>query len=421
MSKIKVIIISVLTTLYAIQSHAMVYDNRYFPLILKPYIVTEGRPSHVAGSLFMCTGSKAMGLNEEDVGIPELNGKFDLRQLSESFVELNIPNPLRSELRTYDIPFTVNGVIQSQGFSFAYQQQITDIFSMGFNWFFMRSYSRQEFAVDLSKNLGQVTDAQEMDDTRRQMFKQIGLVQSHADQFGMGDLDVYARFGYSWPYTFKFRRIDFDGKVGVLIPAGVTHNNNVPASVPFGGDGFWGMYAQIDNEYELREDLTFGFLARAQKRFQQTRCERVPILLTQYQGEPNRSKPVPKIFAPIVTPVRINPGVTLAFSPYIMIENLRKGLGARVQYTLTKHWQDAWHQVNCASGATPLDLRVIQELSGWKSDYMTLSIFYDFGKVKVKRFFEPIVLFSWDIPSLFFSAEKAATTHKISLGIEFNF
>lgn len=421
MSKIRIIIVSIAAALCIMRSHAMVYDNRYFPLILKPYITTEGRPSHAAGSLFMCTGSKAMGLNEEDIGIPELNGKLDLRQLSESFVELHIPDALRSELRAYDIPFTVNGVIQSQGFAFAYQQQITDIFSLGFNWFFMRSYSRQEFIVDLSRDLSKVTDAQEMDDTRRQMFKQIGLIESHADQFGMGDLDVYTRFGYSWPYTFKFRRIDFDGRVGVLIPAGVTHSNNVPASVPFGGDGFWGMYVQIDNEYELREDLTFGMLARVQKRFPQNRCERVPILLTKYQGEPQRSKPVPKIFAPIVAPVRINPGVTLAFSPYIMMENLRKGLGARVQYTLTKHWQDSWRDVDCGSRATPLDLRVIEELSGWKSDYMTLSIFYDFGKVKAQRFFDPIVTFSWDIPSLFFSAEKTATTHKISLGIEFNF
>src|ERR1700722_13157965 len=116
---------------------AMVYDNRFFPLIKQPFIIVDGRPSHGSANLFIITGSKAIGTVEEEIGIPELFGKFDLRQISNAVTLLGLPNPLPSELRALNFPFRVEGVLQGQGLAFAYEQATFDWLKLGINWFFM--------------------------------------------------------------------------------------------------------------------------------------------------------------------------------------------------------------------------------------------------------------------------------------------
>ncbi len=386
---------------------AMVYDNRFFPLIKQPFLIVDGRPSHGSSSLFIMTGSKAIGTVEEEIGIPELFGKFDLKQISNAVTRLGLPNPLRSELQTLNFPYRVEGVLQAQGLSFAYEQATFDWLKLGMNWFFMNVSSRQEFFLDTARLFPGASPI-ELDEARRTMFQELGFSQANAQQFGLSDLDVYARFGYQWCYALKFRRIDAGARLGMLVPTGVTTKLNSPASVPFGGNGFWGIYGQLDGEFELKEDLTAGFYTRVSKRFAQTKIQRLPI-----EGEP-------QIFGATCGPVNINPGLTFVFSPYVCLENLRAGMGARLLYTLTKHWADCWKNASNPQGI-PVKLGEVNALNEWKTDYVTLNVFYDFGKVKECRGLNPVIFFAWDIPSLLFASERAATTHRISLGVELNF
>jgi uncharacterized membrane protein (UPF0136 family) len=128
----------------------------------------------------------------------------------------------------------------------------------------------------------------------------------------------------------------------------------------------------------------------------------------------------PYVFGGVVGPARVNPGVTFAFSSYLSFENLRKGLGARVQYTAEVHACDSWTDMR-TNKTVPVNLVNVIELSGWAADYMTLNVFYDFGKVKVKRGFDPIVTFAWDIPVSLLVGRSVVRMNKISLGVEFNF
>src|SRR5204863_7772461 len=111
---------------------------------------------------------------------------------------------------------------------------------------------------------------------------------------------------------------------------------------------------------------------------------------------------------------------TFIFSPYAYAENLRAGLGLGVQYTVTVHQKDTWENP-IVDPTIPVDLKDTQGLSYWGSDYFTLNVFYDFGKEKLCRSFDPIISFRWDIPVMFSPTKNSAKTNRVSVGIEFVF
>ncbi len=105
----------------------------------------------------------------------------------------------------------MNGKLQGQGAQFFYHQAITRHFSLGFSWFFMRVNSSLDFALkndSPTDNNGPrlvygPSDRQELDNELRSMFRTIGIVHSHADQAGFGDVDAYLRLGNIWKYTLN--------------------------------------------------------------------------------------------------------------------------------------------------------------------------------------------------------------------------
>lgn len=393
---------------------AMIFDNRFFPFIQKPYITVDGRSSYATIDFFLTEANSAIGKDKRDVGIPELYGPYDQGELAQAFVAAGMPNPLKSEWQGKKIPWRLEGKIKSQGSTFSYRQKVSGPFYVGLDGYFMRLDSWQEFFLtkDAKNNLSLTpSDIIELDDTRRAMHSAIGLYGNHAQDSGMGDLELYFRIGKEFEYELRCRRIRPGINSGIIFPVSPKRNVSYPSSVPFGGDGHWGWYISGDVEFELKEDLKSGVLLRLNNRFARTLIKRLPI------------KNEPAIFGLYVGPVRIKPGVTFIFSPYVSMENIRDGLGIQVQYTLTTHDDDCYRDIRSEQEriACPLNLKNVYELSSWGSDYFSLNVFYDFGKVKVDRAFYPIVRFSWDIPASIFVAENVCKTNKVSLGIECNF
>ena len=67
---------------------AMVFDNRYIPLIQYPYITVSDRDSHITGDFFVTTAGEAADERERSIGIAELSGPFDQAQLAYSICKL---------------------------------------------------------------------------------------------------------------------------------------------------------------------------------------------------------------------------------------------------------------------------------------------------------------------------------------------
>lgn len=405
MSK-KVFLLVVLLCMSQI-SHATIYDNRFIPLFAPQQFFIEGLPSSYELDFVAITASEAFARDEKTVGIPELFGVFDLNTLATSLLEITGKSPLRSDLLGRELPFFVNGRIQGQGFFMRYCQSIAEHFTVGAEILFLKTNSRQSFQIDGEKvkNL-KPGDLAEIEVSRRLAFEEIGLVENNAPQHGIGDIDLYVRGGKMWDYTLKCRRIYAGLTIGGFVPTGVKTELCAAASIPYGGNGFGGLYAKGDALFEVKEDIKVGFLLEIAKRIARTTVARMPMVASE-----------PYIFGPIIGKAHINPGPTLAFSPYFVLENLRAGLGVGVHYTLTSHWKDTWCDRR-TDPKFPVDLSQVMETSKWGSDYFTIDIFYDFGKQKTKHIIDPILFFRWDVPAMLFVSHNVPKTNKVSLGIE---
>ena len=394
--------------LFSIQ--AMVFDNRYFPLIQEPFITVPDRPSHLRADLFATTGSKANGARETYIGIPEMFGTFDLALLGRAFLLAGLPSPLTPVQTAAQLNFIMEGKIQTQGIQFAYYQQVFCFLGAGIYLMAMQSDSSLNFFFNHAESTlkPSAPDVLELEDTLRSMLAQLGLRSNHVHQSGFGDIDAYVRIGQRWEFLYKFRSIEAGLRVGVLVPTGVRRNIFQPASVSYGGDDYWGVYASLDSEFEIREDWKAGIVLRASKRFAGTHEQRMPADLEQ------------PLFGVLTGSAQVTPGWTGIFSPYVTFENMRAGLGFRGQYTLIAHQNDRWLDQRL-NKEIPANVCAWEKTSGWSSEYITLTGFYDFGKMKVERCADPIVVFSWYIPVALLVAKHAVRSYKVRLGLEYNF
>jgi hypothetical protein len=402
----------VFLTIFATSLPAMVFDNRYFPLLQYPYLYKQTLQSHATADFFISTGSRAADDTQRDVGVPEILGNFNQSQLSYSFGLAGIASPLPSEYVDGNLPWQMEGKIQSQGFAFSYEQALGCGFSLGVLGLAMRVNSSIDFFFNASLASGitpVITEATilELDGIRRHMLADLGLSCNHVQQAGIGDIETYARWADSYFYTLKLRSINYGVQLGALIPTGVKRNIYEPASVPFGGNGQWGAYASADAEFEIKEDMRVGLLVRGIKRFSRTQIQRMPAGFES------------QLFGVIVGPARIDPGFTQVFYMYGQWEGIREGFGIRLQYSLVNHWADHWKDEREIKIPVS-NLKLVDEHSGWASEYVTLNAFYDFGK-ETDQCSKPIIRVAWDIPFTLLVAHRFVKSYKVSLGLEFNF
>lgn len=391
---------------------AVIFDNRYIPLFGRTYTRTVENPSNVMAELFFTTADRAYDRNNNTIYIPQLEGKYDQNELANAMVAIGLPNPLRPEWQGARLPWNIIGKIQTQGFSFAYNQALGDWVSLGLASYIVRANVAHEFVLDLAHVSGvslQAGDIIELDEIRRNMHKELGLSNNQSYQVSVGDIDFYLRAGHIWEYVLKCRRVDAGLKLGVLVPTASQRCINIPSSIPLGGEGHWGLYAAVDAEFEMKEDWNLGFFMRVSQRLERKRNERMPAA-----GEPH-------IFGAISGLVDIEPGVNFVFSPYFAFENLRDGFGVKVQATLTSHETDFWMDKR-SDRSVQARLDETTKLSDWATDYVTLNVFYDFGKLKVDRGYSPILSLYWDIPLTYFDiGGQGIKANRVSVGLEFKF
>lgn len=109
-------------------------------------------------------------------------------------------------------------------------------------------------------------------------------------------------------------------------------------------------------------------------------------------------------------------------SPYVAFENLRAGLGASARYTLVIHdYDDIEDRRTAGERDLRLPLQVLEKKTRWASDYISLTVFYDFGKVSVEEGMSPTIGLTWDIPVALLKSYNMSKTHKVTLGLELHF
>lgn len=395
-------------------AHAMVFDNRFIPLLQPVRLIIGDSRSEFATALFVTTASNSFNEHQENIGLPDIYGPFNQVELGYAIQATGKPNLLPSEYQgqIVELPWFLSGKRQSQGICFTWNQAMGNWLSTGFSWLFMRVESRDVFNLNVNGTQPRIViksgDEILLRDSLNDMFKEIGVAEGATSQMGFGDIDWYLRVGNMWDYTLRFRRIDAGFRLGTLFPTGVKREIGRPASIPFGGNGHWGMYGAFDGMFELREDWKAGLLFRVSKRFSKTDCQRMPAL----------KEPLP--WGAIVGQAEVNPGVTVVLSPWFMLENLRQGLMLGLTGTFTWHQPDKWCDKR-ADRSTPAMLKNVISTSQWASEYFTINVLYDFGKLETPRDLTPVFTFRWDVPSTLFMASRVNRAQRVTLGIDFVF
>ncbi len=416
MIRFRLLIIGLLCFI-ASKSWGMVEDNRFFPEYPRNYSRTCSCPSAAFFDGFVMTGNEAFDHNQgdQDIGLFDIFGSYFENKLVDAVVAVGFDNPFDlfpslQRFRGQEILWNMDGKIQSQGVAFQWDQLILPYTWVGGSCFFMHLYSRNDFTLNasaISSLFISPDDQIRLDELRRLMNVMLQLEPSVESRTGFSDIDCYIRVGNIWEYLYKFKRVDAGIKFGSMVPSGLVRNIRNPASLPFGGDGHWGVYTSGDFELELKEDWKVGAHARVNKRFAKTKNERLPVVGEQ------------QLFGAVQGPVRIKPGCTFIVSPYARLENIREGFGLQAGYTIAYHMQDQWIDER----ANPTPLVVLEEndkKSSWVSEYVSVDAFFDCSKLW-SCCYAPILSFKWDVPLKIFAAKGAAKTNRVLLGVELNY
>ncbi len=409
-SRFFIVIIFLLSVAY---SSAMIYDNRFLPEFKLPFSRTcEHQSRFYLAPTFMLAHKAYADDIDDEVGIYDIFGTYNENNLRRAIIRIGGPDffdtPALMNFKDKDVPWRMHGKIDAQGFIMCYDQHLWGHWSSGLSATFMHLFARNNFTLIPADVTLTVDDALALDEARRAMDQYLLLKPPVWEKVGLGDIEWYIRFGSVWEYMFKLRRIDLGGRFGVLMPTGVKRNSLNPASIPFGGNGFWGIYVAGDFELEVREDWLVGGFLQLNQRFSRNETLRLPVADEQL------------LYGALAGSLLVQPDPTLILSLYAKLEGVRDGLGFRAQYTGVFHGEDSFIDRR-SDQKIPLTLTKMFDRSSWQSEYITLDGFYDFNKIWQECSYMPVVNLMIDIPIKFFFAERVSKTNRVSLGIQFTY
>lgn len=383
-------------------------DNRYLPLYRPVYERYECKKSVFGSNIFFLLSREGKSALEEDTDLPNIEGKYNLSNVSKALQSIGEPNPLPDQWQSLsNLTWTTRGKLEAQGLWIGLEKAWKNV-SFGLSQYFLHVTNTQRFLLkdivkELRTPLGGEIEAQQALIKANNL---LGFKQIQFNKGGVSDLDLYLRFGTVKEYVHKFRKFDASVTFGMLVPTGVKRDINIPTSIPFGGNGHFGLYAKGDLFLELKDDVVCGFWLDFVNRLPKTQTIRVPVA-----DEPLN-------YGASIQQVKIDPGITIGFNPYVALTDIQEGVGFRAGYTLVYHDEDAICDRN---SILKTDLQPVSEASKWMHEFLNLGLTYDFSKATVRRRFEPRLYLYWDIPFGPFGAKNAPKINRVSVGFEFNF
>lgn len=399
--------------------HSMIFDSRYFPWIDHMYNGSDHRHGHLIVDGFLIIGGdayrmEAKALKEEQiVSIPGLWGDLKLAEVGNSLTLAGKSNPIPADWRWLsDMNANMSSSLDGQGVMIGGFVPVSTHFGIGASTLVMnlnsavRVFPGSETVEKLYlKTPGNSALFTQM---MRSFYQELNISSTVSQETGAGDTVVYATAYGVKEYEYKMRKIDGSVMVGVIVPTGVKYNPYNLGSVPFGGNGLWGLFIAPTVEIELKEELKVGLQARVTQRLAHSIKSRIPI---------NNEQP---LFSPFVGSVYDQPGVTFTGTGYLALEEIRAGFGVQLQYTVTYHAQDHFSTRCLKKSSLKPDFSKMACRSSFVSEYLTLRIFYDIAHDRDWKN-RPLITACWDIPRNYIGGKSFAKTNRVSLGCTVNF
>lgn len=407
--------LAVLSMVFAVRG---VIDDRYRDSALNHQVFVSPDPDTCTVFLvqpFVESAHHASNLYGKEVGLYDIGPIYTLKSLDNALLESGrisqslIPTYWQASLT--QAPYNMIGRLQTEGIAFHWYHDLSDHWAIGVRGEGLHASARMELVRDAAFDRGIIFgpgDRNQLQLLQEEISAALGVEAPIWSQYMLGDMELYARLYSAKPYSYKCRYVDAGISLGVIVPAAPHRDINNPASLLMGGDRHWGVFVEGSVDAVVRHDIRAGFLLRFQQRLPRVNRLRVP---TNEEALP---------FGAVVGDIRVSPGMTFMFAPYLIKENLRQGLGMRVGYTLVKHFQDRFYDRRCDQSA-PINFGVLRDTSEWGQDYVTLGFLYDFAYDKVERNFEPVISLTVDAPVDFIVNSRVGRTWGVAFSMEASF
>ncbi|MBN2267442.1 MAG: hypothetical protein JW725_03825 [Candidatus Babeliaceae bacterium] len=389
-------------------------DNRFLVPLLdhKPLLLDDERCPFVKVQPWMVFSSRAIDCYGEAVGLFDYEQpSYTLREIDKSLIATGrtTESLFRTDWRgaLSSGPYLMSGDMVARGVAFEVGVPILSCFRLGARGSLMgvRSNMRLFKGQDFDPVVMGPGDDYELRLLQERIHSVLGIESALWDRVGCSDIEIFGRLFKQQEYAYRCRYVDVGLSLGFVLPSGVKRDIDNPASIPFGGDGHTGIFLEGTLDAILRYDLRAGFLFRFQQRFPATMTRRV-----SYNLEPER-------FGAIVGPFEVRPGPTLAFAPYVAVENLREGFGAYVGYSLVKHFRDRWADCRADPSGCFADA-AMRAASVWASEHLFCTVFYDFREGKHGLPCAPVLALSVDVPLDWVIARQSFKSYGVSLILE---
>lgn len=394
-----------------------VMDNRFRdPVLIYHPFLEDQACSAFSVQPFLETSNNSFNEYGKRDALFNFGTKYRLRELDKSLIASGrtagtlIPTHLQGTFHSG--PYNMEGRIEIQGVAFNAYAPLNDWFAVGTRGEFLHATSRMELIKNAAFDTGVILgpgDAFEVLLLKESVHKALDLnPPGRWSAFMVGDAEVYGRFFTTLDHRYKCRFLDVGASVGLVLPAADARDINSPSSIPLGGDRHWGAFLEFNADLILKQDLRAGCRLRVQNRFGQTMQQRVPVGLE------------PEMFGAVVGDFYVNPGYTIGFFPYFVVEELRGGLGGFVAYSLVKHKKDKFSDQR-VDQSVAVNFNALTCNSSWGYSYVTLGFLYDFGQGKKCREFDPVITCKIDAPVDFLVSERSSKTYGLTMIAEVSF
>lgn len=388
-------------------------DNRFLPLFNYPYQHEVTRRSVLASSLFVIMAHEGYAEMKGTIPLPELFGKYDMIKAAQALVNVGKENPLPTAWQNNrTLIWDMKGNISAQGVWFGYEQYCGRDLSVGFQVPLMHVTSELEFlqTAQLRASVGIGPDGSaNLTTVLNQINRELGFNSYQWKTTDFGDFDLYLRWGTVQDYAYRCKHIDLSLKIGALLPVTGKLALDTPVPITLGYYHHYGLYVEADFNCDLKDDLRVGFWLNGTGRFAKKQTRRMAA-----------GQELPQ-FGAIVGKADVDPGITIGFSPYIWIDDLRDGLGVRSSFTVCWHDQDYWRDVRLDDQRVSAQLANVIKDSKWVAEWFSVGLVYDLQQNVSYERHAPFFYLDLDIPTGAFGAEMVSRTYRLIGGFEFHF
>ena len=397
----------------------MAMNNRYLPWnkFLYTHANSSQKQVHIEG--FMMMGDEAyrtrpgVTSSEQVTSFPNLRGNLDLYKVNKALDVVHISSPMPLDWQNgSEFMVDFDSLIQAQGAAASFYLPVTDHIGIGAGVGVCGVHAEANAKPSddvVSRFLIDSSGSKLKFATMLAGYENVlGTHAGFWSDKGVSDIDLFVRLYDVQEYVWRCKQIDAHVSFGAIIPTAHEEVFTHVASIPLGGNGFFALYLEPQLQIELYQGLTLNLSSRIQKPLSRTKNIRIPVHFESQN------------FAPVQGDVKVCTGTLFNFSASLMFDNIRAGLGAGMQYSITKY-NGNWYEDMRQDKSIVLDgFGSLITQSSWVQEYIAARVYYDISYER-NWDYHPTIALTWEVPKDLLGARGVNRTHKVALQVDVEF